>query len=66
MERTAPAGERDERTREAAVLPKVTPGPQARRTIPDPQMISTGVFSPLERFVLRDENESVIEDMRLP
>ncbi len=33
---------------------------------PDPQMISTGVFSPLERFMLRDENESVIEDMRLP
>jgi sulfate adenylyltransferase len=28
-------------------------------------MISTGVFSPLEGFMLRDEYESVVEDMRL-
>ncbi len=47
---------------EAAGLPRVALGP---RTLSDLQMISTGVFSPLEGFMLRDEYESVVEDMRL-
>ena len=28
-------------------------------------MIASGVFSPLEGFMLRDDYESVVEDMRL-
>ena len=63
VDRTIPAEERDERLREAAELPKVTLGP---RTISDLQMISTGVFSPLEGFMLREDYESVVEEMRLP
>jgi sulfate adenylyltransferase len=62
VDRTVPAEERDERLREAAELPKVALGP---RTISDLQMISTGVFSPLEGFMLREDYESVVEDMRL-
>ena len=63
VDRAIPAEERDERLREAAELPKVTLGP---RTVSDLQMISTGVFSPLEGFMLREEYESVVEEMRLP
>jgi sulfate adenylyltransferase len=37
-----------------------------QRTISDLQMISTGVFSPLEGFMQREKYESVVEDMRLP
>jgi sulfate adenylyltransferase len=62
VDRTIPAEERQERLREAAGLPKVSLGP---RTISDLQMISTGVFSPLEGFMQREEYESVVEDMRL-
>src|SRR5919107_4651434 len=62
VDRTAPAEERQERLREAAELPRVSLGP---RTISDLQMISTGVFSPLEGFMLKEDYESVIEDMRL-
>ena len=62
VDRTVPAEERDERLREAAKLPKVPLGP---RTISDLQMISTGVFSPLEGFMLQEEYESVVEEMRL-
>ena len=62
MDRTVPAEERQERLREAAELPRVSLGP---RTISDLQMISTGVFSPLEGFMQREEYESVVEDMRL-
>jgi sulfate adenylyltransferase len=62
VDRTVPAEERDERLREAAELPKVTLGP---RTVSDLQMISTGVFSPLEGFMLQEDYESVVEDMRL-
>ena len=63
VDRTVPIEERDELLREAADLPKVSLGP---RTISDLQMISTGVFSPLEGFMLREDYESVVEEMRLP
>jgi sulfate adenylyltransferase len=62
IDRVVPAEERRERAMEAAELPRVPLGP---RTLSDLQMISTGVFSPLEGFMLRDECESVVEDMRL-
>ncbi|MDQ3943278.1 MAG: hypothetical protein M3254_09265, partial [Actinomycetota bacterium] len=62
VDRVVPEEERRERSMEAAELPKVLLSPRA---LSDLQMISTGVFSPLEGFMLRDEYESVVEDMRL-
>jgi sulfate adenylyltransferase len=62
VDRTVPAEERQERLMEAAELPRVSLGP---RTISDLQMISTGVFSPLEGFMHKEDYESVVEDMRL-
>jgi sulfate adenylyltransferase len=62
IKRVVPEEERWERSMEAAELPKV---PLSARALSDLQMISTGVFSPLEGFMGRDEYESVVEDMRL-
>jgi sulfate adenylyltransferase len=62
VDRVVLEDERRERAMEAAGLPRVPLGP---RTLSDLQMISTGVFSPLEGFMVRDEYESVVEDMRL-
>ena len=63
VDRVVRAEEREERSRRAAGLPKVPLGPRALSNL---EMISTGVFSPLEGFMDRDAYESVVEDMRLP
>jgi hypothetical protein len=62
VDRVIPEEERRERSEEAAGLPRVPLGPRA---LSDLQMISTGVFSPLEGFMLREDYEGVVEDMRL-
>jgi sulfate adenylyltransferase len=62
IDRVVPEEERRERSMEAAELPKV---PLSPRALSDLQMISTGVFSPLEGFMLREEYDGVVEDMRL-
>jgi sulfate adenylyltransferase len=62
VDRVVPEEERRERSMEAAELQKV---PLSARALSDLQMISTGVFSPLEGFMLRAEYEGVVEDMRL-
>jgi sulfate adenylyltransferase len=62
VDRVIPEEQREERSTEAAGLPKVPLGPRA---LSDLQMISTGVFSPLEGFMLREDYESVVADMRL-
>jgi sulfate adenylyltransferase len=62
VDRVVPEEERRERSMEASGLPKVSLN---ARALSDLQMISTGVFSPLEGFMLREEYEGVVEDMRL-
>jgi sulfate adenylyltransferase len=62
VDRVVPEEERRERSEEAAGLPKVPLGPRA---LSDLQMISTGVFSPLGGFMLREDYEGVVENMRL-
>jgi sulfate adenylyltransferase len=62
VDRRVPVEEREERKRRAQELPKIVLGP---RTLSDLEMISTGVFSPLTGFMVREDYESVIEDMRL-
>ena len=55
VDRTVPAEERQERLREAAELSRVSLG---QRTISDLQMISTGVFSPLEGFMHKEDTRA--------
>src|SRR3954468_20377280 len=62
VDRRAPDEDREELVREALGLPRV---PLDARTLSDLQMIASGVFSPLEGFMLQDDYESVVEDMRL-
>src|SRR5215203_6623279 len=62
VDRRAPQDEREERKGRAEGLRKVALGP---RTLSDLEMISTGVFSPLTGFMVREDYESVVETMRL-
>jgi sulfate adenylyltransferase len=62
VNRRAPEAERDERRQRAQELRKVALGP---RTLSDLEMISTGVFSPLAGFMVREDYESVVDGMRL-
>jgi sulfate adenylyltransferase len=62
VNRRAPEDERDERKQRAEKLRKVALGP---RTLSDLEMISTGVFSPLTGFMVREDYASVVETMRL-
>jgi len=62
VDRRAPAGEQEERKQRAWELSKVTLGPRA---LSDLEMISTGVFSPLSGFMVREDYDSVVESMRL-
>jgi sulfate adenylyltransferase len=62
VDRLAPEGEREERKQRAEELRKVELGPS---TLSDLEMISTGVFSPLTGFMVREDYESVVETMRL-
>ena len=62
VDRRAPDEDRGELVRDALGLPRV---PLDARTLSDLQMIASGVFSSLEGFMLREDYESVVEDMRL-
>ena len=63
VNRRAPLEEREERTQRAQQeMRKLAPGP---RTLSDLEMISSGVFSPLRGFMVREDYESVLESMRL-
>jgi sulfate adenylyltransferase len=62
VDRKVPTEERDERLREAEELAKV---PLEPRALSDLQMISTGVFSPVEGFMLQDDYIHVVEEMHL-
>lgn len=62
VDRRTPQEERDERLKKAEGLKKVPLGPRA---LSDLEMISTGVFSPLGGFMVREDYEPVVETMRL-
>ena len=62
VDRRAPEGERAERLQKAQELKRVVLGPRA---LSDLEMISTGVFSPLAGFMVREDYESVAETMHL-
>ena len=52
VDRRAPEDEREERTRRAEGLRGIAVG---ARTLSDLEMISTGVFSPLTGFMVRED-----------
>ena len=62
VDRMAPEEQRDELLQRAERFTKITLGPRA---LSDLEMISTGVFSPLTGFMLREDYENVVETMRL-
>jgi sulfate adenylyltransferase len=62
VNRRVPEVQREERKQKADELRKVALGP---RTLSDLEMISTGVFSPLTGFMVREDYESVVDTMRL-
>jgi sulfate adenylyltransferase len=62
VDRRAPDDNRKELVGETLGLPRVH---LDTRTLSDLQMIASGVYSPLEGFMLRKDYESVVEDMRL-
>jgi sulfate adenylyltransferase len=62
VDRKAPDEDRKELVREALDLPLVH---LDARTLSDLQMIASGDFSPLEGFMLREDYESVVEEIRL-
>jgi sulfate adenylyltransferase len=62
VNRRAPEEEREERKQRAEELRKIALGP---RTLSDLEMISSGVFSPLRGFMVREDYESVVDGMRL-
>jgi sulfate adenylyltransferase len=62
VDRRVPEGERAERLQKAQELKKVVLGP---RPLSDLEMISTGVFSPLAGFMVREDYESVAKTMHL-
>jgi sulfate adenylyltransferase len=62
VNRRALEEEREERKQRAEELRKIALGP---RTLSDLEMLSTGVFSPLRGFMVRDDYEGVVETMRL-
>ena len=62
VDRMAPEEQRDELLQRAERFTKITLGPRA---LSDLEMISTGVFSPLTGFMVREDYENVVETMRL-
>jgi len=61
--RVARGNRREYLAEQAKELPKVRLGPEEAA---DVENICTGVYSPLEGFMVKEELESVLDDMRLP
>ena len=62
VNRRAPEDEREERKQKARGLRKIALG---SRSLSDLEMISSGVFSPLTGFMVREDYDSVVDGMRL-